>query len=468
MTGSVTVSRPGSEAPVDWQPRIVALVCNWCSYAGADMAGTTRLQYPASVRLVRFPCTGRMSPMMIVKAFEGGADGVLVSGCHPGDCHYVQGNLVARRRFSVFRSLMGFLGVDLRRLHFAWVSAAEGRKWADVVGRVTEEVRAAGPLEAIAEVADGPRLELPEAVGEVRETGDDDVAGISRQLRDTASELLASGAVDSVLGYRRGSLPEAMPPAIVEDPEGAAELVWGAGCVANPATYLPRVAGNGRRTALFVKRCDVPAVTSLIREGQVARDDIVLVGVPCSGVRHAGAPAVKCSGCGGAPHPSCDLHVTPEAAIDGPFIEAGDAADEVGDPRDQQIAVLEAMPAAERWRYWQRQFSRCLRCYACRAACPLCYCSSCVAEKHRPQWVSPRIDRRGNTAWNIVRAMHLAGRCTGCDECARACPADVRLDLINRKLALEVERLFGAADLDPETLSALLTFRDDDTEEFIL
>ena len=134
--------------PDGWQPQIVALVCNWCSYAGADMAGTTRLQYPANVRMVRFPCTGRMSPLMILRAFEQGADGVLVSGCHPGDCHYVQGNLVARRRFTIFRSLMEFLGVDLRRLHFAWVSAAEGHKWAGVVKEVTTAVTAVGPPSA--------------------------------------------------------------------------------------------------------------------------------------------------------------------------------------------------------------------------------------------------------------------------------------------------------------------------------
>ena len=135
-----------TSVPADWKPHIVALVCNWCSYAGADMAGTTRLEYPANVRMVRFPCTGRMSPLMILRAFEQGADGVLVSGCHPGDCHYVQGNLVARRRFTIFRSLMDFIGIDLKRLHFAWVSAAEGHKWAKVVNDVTAAVQDAGPL----------------------------------------------------------------------------------------------------------------------------------------------------------------------------------------------------------------------------------------------------------------------------------------------------------------------------------
>ena len=133
--------RPADAGPAatlpDWQPNIVALVCRWCTYAGADLAGTSRLTYPAAVRLIRFPCTGRMNPLFIIKAFENGADGVLVSGCHPGDCHYVQGNLYARRRFAVFKELMEFVGLDPRRLHFSWVSASEGVKWV----RVVEDVR---------------------------------------------------------------------------------------------------------------------------------------------------------------------------------------------------------------------------------------------------------------------------------------------------------------------------------------
>ena len=140
---------------------------------------------------------------------------------------------------------------------------------------------------------------------------------------------------------------------------------------------------------------------------------------------------------------------------------APEAPAETEDPRDREIAQLECLHADERWRFWQRQFARCLRCYACRAVCPLCYCSSCIAEKHRPQWVPTTIDDRGNGAWNVIRALHLAGRCTGCDECARVCPAGIRLDLINRKLALEVERQFGDAGLDPAR-RRWSTFRMDD------
>jgi ferredoxin len=192
-----------------------------------------------------------------------------------------------------------------------------------------------------------------------------------------------------------------------------------------------------------------------------------VIGVQCVGVRHGDGLAAKCATCDGFIGDFCDLIVTPEGVSEGGPSRSTEAH-VVEDPRDEQVAYLESLPAGERWRFWQRQFARCLRCYACRASCPLCYCSSCISEKHRPQWVSPLIDNRGNSSWNIIRAMHLAGRCTGCDECARVCPANIRLDLINRKLALEVERQYGSSGLDPETLSALTQFRLDDPEEFIL
>jgi len=134
-------------AQTEWTPRIVAFVCNWCTYAGADLAGTSRLQYAPNVRIIKLPCTGRIDPMFILKAFEQGADAVLVSGCHPGDCHYTSGNYHARRRWGLFRRLLEFTGIDSRRLFFSWVSAAEGQKFADLINQVTDEVRQAGPFD---------------------------------------------------------------------------------------------------------------------------------------------------------------------------------------------------------------------------------------------------------------------------------------------------------------------------------
>ena len=129
-----------------FEPKIVAFVCNWCTYTGADLAGTSRLKYQPNVRLIRLPCTGRIDPVFIIKAFEKGADGVLVSGCHPGDCHYNLGNLHARRRFILFTKLMNYIGIDSSRLHFSWVSASEGKKWVDVINEVINKVREVGPF----------------------------------------------------------------------------------------------------------------------------------------------------------------------------------------------------------------------------------------------------------------------------------------------------------------------------------
>ena len=119
---------------------MVGFLCNWCSYAGADMAGTSRMGYPANIRILRVPCSGRVDPMVVVKAFELGADGVLVAGCHPGDCHYTQGNYYSRRRFTLLRSLLGFLGIEKERLRLEWVSATEGQRFATVVSDFRDQL----------------------------------------------------------------------------------------------------------------------------------------------------------------------------------------------------------------------------------------------------------------------------------------------------------------------------------------
>ena len=129
----------------EWEPKIVAFLCNWCSYAGADLAGVSRIQYPPNIRVIRVPCSGRVNPMFIIKALQLGIDGVLVSGCHPGDCHYISGNLVARRKFTLLKHFLEYIGVEPGRVNFSWVSAAEGEKFSKVVTEVTEVVKALGP-----------------------------------------------------------------------------------------------------------------------------------------------------------------------------------------------------------------------------------------------------------------------------------------------------------------------------------
>ena len=129
----------------EWEPKIAAIVCNWCTYAGADLAGISRIQYPPNVRIIRVPCTGRINPFYIVKALQEGVDGVLVSGCHPGECHYISGNLVARRKFATLKSFLNYIGVEGDRTMFTWVSASEGDRFAQVIKGVTAKVQALGP-----------------------------------------------------------------------------------------------------------------------------------------------------------------------------------------------------------------------------------------------------------------------------------------------------------------------------------
>jgi len=129
----------------DFEPTIIGFLCNWCSYAGADLAGGSRKQYPANVLPIRVMCSGTVSPLHILKAFQMGADGVLVTGCHLGECHYLKGNYMTAKRIPVAKELLGFIGISPERLRLEWVSASEGDKFASVVAEFTEQIRRLGP-----------------------------------------------------------------------------------------------------------------------------------------------------------------------------------------------------------------------------------------------------------------------------------------------------------------------------------
>ena len=131
--------------PEEFRPRIVGILCNWCSYAGADLAGVSRIQYPPSVRIVRVMCSGRIDPIFILEAFKSGADGVLIGGCHPGDCHYLTGNYKAQRKFFMLRKILEQFGLEPERLRLEWVSASEGDRFATVIKDMTEKIRELGP-----------------------------------------------------------------------------------------------------------------------------------------------------------------------------------------------------------------------------------------------------------------------------------------------------------------------------------
>jgi F420-non-reducing hydrogenase iron-sulfur subunit len=142
-------------APVSWEPKIVAFLCNWCSYAGADLAGTSRIQYPAGIRIIRVPCSGRIDPLFILASLQKGVDGVLVSGCHPGECHYLTGNYSARRKFVLLKNFLEYAGLEEGRVQFSWVSASEGVRFAKVVEAVTARIKTLGPSNKLAKEAPG-------------------------------------------------------------------------------------------------------------------------------------------------------------------------------------------------------------------------------------------------------------------------------------------------------------------------
>jgi F420-non-reducing hydrogenase iron-sulfur subunit len=144
--GDPTAAEAGLDSSgAGFEPRIVAFLCNWCTYTGADLAGTSRMQYPPNVRIIRVMCSGAVDPVYICRALAEGADGVLIGGCHIGDCHYQEGNYKARRRIAVLHKVLGSSGFDPERVWLRWISASEGKRFADTIQEMTEAMRAKGP-----------------------------------------------------------------------------------------------------------------------------------------------------------------------------------------------------------------------------------------------------------------------------------------------------------------------------------
>ncbi|MBN1422711.1 MAG: 4Fe-4S binding protein [Planctomycetes bacterium] len=279
------------------------------------------------------------------------------------------------------------------------------------------------------------------------------------ELRDLARRLLESGEVAVVIGYRRGSNGDgAAPPAFVRSAADADQLIFDATCRGNLARYLlrPDVKALGK-AAVVLKGCDARALVQLRVENKVAPGSVVAIGVACDGVRDAGGTiASKCVACRDRDPANVD-HAIGKA---GGTIEGTDRVAE-------RIADLEKATPAERWRFWTEELSRCVRCHACRQACPLCYCERCIADKSQPRWIDTSPHLRGNLAFHIIRAQHLGGRCVGCGQCEEACPVGIPLMLLNRKLSdLVVERFQYEAGRDPEAKPAIGDFRLDDDNSF--
>ena len=141
------------ETKTGWEPKILAFACNWCTYSGADLAGLNRMKYPENIRVIRLPCSGRVNPQFILRAFQKGCDGVIVCGCHPGDCHYTSGNYFTRRRFLLMKRFLEYSGIEPGRFQARWISASEAAKFRDTVIKLTDEIRGLGPNRKFREAA---------------------------------------------------------------------------------------------------------------------------------------------------------------------------------------------------------------------------------------------------------------------------------------------------------------------------
>lgn len=293
---------------------------------------------------------------------------------------------------------------------------------------------------------------------------------ISEAIREEAQRILADGTVTAVVGYAPARRTGSTQPVVITSAGDASRLIFSESCVNNLAVYLTKAKKEIPKTGrigIVVKGCDLKALVGLMGEAQLTRENLYLIGIPCSGVLASTIQpdraltgetiAPKCRECDVHLPVGCDF-LPPHQATP-PRLEARYSA---------EIARLEAMSPAERWAYWKEQFSKCVKCYACRQVCPFCFCEQCLCDRNKPQMVETTPRPAGNFAWHVVRAMHLAGRCAGCAECERVCPMDIPLNLLNRKMAKELKELYAyEAGLEVNDKGPLATFTEKDDQSFI-
>ena len=275
-------------------------------------------------------------------------------------------------------------------------------------------------------------------------------------LRELCRRLLAEERVQVVIGYGQSSPEGPVHPQFVTRPEEVEQLVWNDRCFANLTAYLTRRDVRALGTAaVLVKGCDERALTVLEQESQLEREKVFVVGMACTGM--GDPPLEKCR--------VCDRQM-PRLADE----TLGEAAEQQHSA-DERYAALEAFlerPTAARMAYWQAELARCVKCYACRQVCPLCYCERCIVDKNRPAVLDTSATLKGNFAWHVTRAFHLAARCVGCGECARVCPVGIDLTLLNQSLSRAAEEHFDfRAGEDSRAEPIVGSCSPQDREEFI-
>ncbi|MBL7223117.1 MAG: 4Fe-4S dicluster domain-containing protein [Candidatus Brocadiae bacterium] len=329
---------------------------------------------------------------------------------------------------------------------------------------------------------------------------------IEARLRETAEELLREKRVDLFLGYEKATLPFRTTPLFLTSPEEVERLAWNPFCTTNLAVYLPRLfkapasAREAERApplptvAVVLKGCDARSAIALVQERQVPREKLVLVGVACPGmvdVRKAERALGEHEALGAGEDALGNIHVVVEDGREVTLPREEIVADAclecraptpslpdvlVGEPVEgkdpdgarRQTDEFASKTLDDRWAHLQDELSKCIRCNACRQACPMCYCKECLLDQTRPRWVGTSTDMSDVTIYHLVRAFHMAGRCTECGACARACSMGIDTRLLTRKLGQEVEDLYGyRSGESADVLPALSAFDMDDAQDFL-
>jgi len=315
-------------------------------------------------------------------------------------------------------------------------------------------------------------------------------AGIDSDIRKVVASILDEGKADLVIGYAAGSLPFRTTPHFARTPEEAQKLVWNPLCENNLARYLTKF--KGARVGIVAKGCDVRSIIGLLQERQIKRDDLHIIGVPCVGVVDRkkvervvadnditeiefddGALVVKTVDfekkfpLEEVVHDTCL-----ECATRNPLVYDTLLGDKVSELENidefAEVRKFMAMSVDERWEYFRREMQKCILCYACREACPLCFCNECFIDCTNPKW-SGKSDKESDVQFfQIIRMFHLAGRCVGCGACSRACPMDVKLWRYLNKSRLDAKELFGyRAGIDENSSPPLTAYKEDDPNDFI-